>query len=99
MNAAAPIPLVTEANHGIGRATVHQLADPGHVVLLRARRPKDAESAAEPAQPARRPRTAPVRLLGEDGAIPEQVAAELSVSRSTLYRELRKHRESTSREG
>ncbi|MCX5048844.1 MULTISPECIES: helix-turn-helix domain-containing protein [unclassified Streptomyces] len=32
----------------------------------------------------------------EDGAIPEQVAAELCVSRSTLYRELRKHRERTS---
>ncbi|MFF9573415.1 recombinase family protein [Streptomyces sp. NPDC014685] len=31
----------------------------------------------------------------KDGAIPEQVAAELGVSRSfTLYRELRKHRES-----
>ncbi|MFD5883619.1 helix-turn-helix domain-containing protein [Streptomyces yangpuensis] len=29
----------------------------------------------------------------KDGAIPEQVAAELSVSRSTLYRELREHRE------
>ncbi|MGW2884572.1 helix-turn-helix domain-containing protein [Streptomyces griseoruber] len=29
----------------------------------------------------------------KDGAIPEQVAAELGVSRSTLYRELRKHRE------
>jgi len=28
-----------------------------------------------------------------DGAIPEQVAADLGVSRSTLYRELRKHRE------
>lgn len=28
----------------------------------------------------------------KDGAIPEQVAAELGVSRSTLYRELRKHR-------
>jgi transcriptional regulator of acetoin/glycerol metabolism len=27
-------------------------------------------------------------------AIPEQVAAELGISRSTLYRELRKHRES-----
>jgi DNA invertase Pin-like site-specific DNA recombinase len=35
----------------------------------------------------------------KDGAIPEQVAAELGVSRSTLYRELRKHRESTSHEG
>lgn len=34
----------------------------------------------------------------KDGAIPEQVAAELGVSRSTLYRELRKHRESTSLE-
>ncbi|WP_329530717.1 helix-turn-helix domain-containing protein [Streptomyces sp. NBC_01450] len=34
----------------------------------------------------------------KDGAIPEQVAAELGVSRSTLYRELRKHRESTSHE-
>jgi DNA invertase Pin-like site-specific DNA recombinase len=31
----------------------------------------------------------------KDGAIPEQVAAELGVSRSTLYRELRKHREGT----
>ncbi|MFI5634720.1 recombinase family protein [Streptomyces sp. NPDC051664] len=30
----------------------------------------------------------------KDGAIPEQVAADLGVSRSTLYRELRKHRES-----
>jgi DNA invertase Pin-like site-specific DNA recombinase len=30
----------------------------------------------------------------KNGAIPEQVAAELSISRSTLYRELRKHRES-----
>ncbi|WP_459739920.1 helix-turn-helix domain-containing protein [Streptomyces sp. E-15] len=29
----------------------------------------------------------------KSGAIPEQVAAELGVSRSTLYRELRKHRE------
>jgi DNA invertase Pin-like site-specific DNA recombinase len=29
----------------------------------------------------------------KDGAIPEQVAADLGVSRSTLYRELRKHRE------
>nr|WP_218835896.1 helix-turn-helix domain-containing protein [Streptomyces sp. TLI_235] len=29
----------------------------------------------------------------KDGAIPEQVAAELGVSRSTLHRELRKHRE------
>lgn len=29
----------------------------------------------------------------KDGAIPEQVAAELGVSRSTLYQELRKHRE------
>ncbi len=28
-----------------------------------------------------------------DGAIPEQVATDLGVSRSTLYRELRKHRE------
>jgi len=28
-----------------------------------------------------------------DGAIPEQVAADLGISRSTLYRELRKHRE------
>jgi transcriptional regulator of acetoin/glycerol metabolism len=28
-----------------------------------------------------------------DGAIAEQVAADLGVSRSTLYRELRKHRE------
>ncbi|WP_217576394.1 helix-turn-helix domain-containing protein [Streptomyces sp. GbtcB7] len=35
----------------------------------------------------------------KDGAIPEQVAAELGVSRSTLYRELRKHRESISHEG
>ncbi|MFF2133368.1 helix-turn-helix domain-containing protein [Streptomyces olivochromogenes] len=35
----------------------------------------------------------------KDGAIPEQVAAELGVSRSTLYRDLRKHRESTSHEG
>jgi DNA invertase Pin-like site-specific DNA recombinase len=35
----------------------------------------------------------------KDGAIPEQIAAELGVSRSTLYRELRKHRESTSHEG
>jgi transcriptional regulator of acetoin/glycerol metabolism len=31
----------------------------------------------------------------KDGASPEQVAAELGVSRSTLYRELRKHRDST----
>ncbi|WP_078969916.1 helix-turn-helix domain-containing protein [Streptomyces natalensis] len=30
----------------------------------------------------------------KDGAIPEQVAAELGISRSTLYREFRKHRES-----
>ncbi|MGW3267928.1 helix-turn-helix domain-containing protein [Streptomyces sp. NPDC001056] len=30
----------------------------------------------------------------KDGAIPERVAAELGISRSTLYRELRKHRES-----
>ncbi|GHE64739.1 helix-turn-helix domain-containing protein [Streptomyces capitiformicae] len=30
----------------------------------------------------------------KDGVIPEQVAAELGVSRSTLYREQRKHRES-----
>lgn len=29
----------------------------------------------------------------KDGAIPEEVAADLGVSRSTLYRELRKHRE------
>ncbi|MFJ1562532.1 helix-turn-helix domain-containing protein [Streptomyces mirabilis] len=35
----------------------------------------------------------------KDGAIPEQVAAELGVSRSRLYRELPKHRESTSHEG
>ena len=28
-----------------------------------------------------------------DGAIPEQAAADLGISRSTLYRELRKHRE------
>ncbi|QDN54418.1 MULTISPECIES: helix-turn-helix domain-containing protein [unclassified Streptomyces] len=35
----------------------------------------------------------------KDGAIPEQVAAELGVSRSRLYRGLRKHRESTSHEG
>ncbi|MCX4574257.1 recombinase family protein [Streptomyces sp. NBC_01571] len=34
----------------------------------------------------------------KDGAIPEQVAAELAVSRSTLYRELRKHRESATAE-
>lgn len=32
----------------------------------------------------------------KDGAIPEQVAAELGVSRSTLYREMRKHREDMS---
>jgi DNA invertase Pin-like site-specific DNA recombinase len=31
----------------------------------------------------------------KDGALPGQVAAELGVSRSTLYRELRKHRERT----
>jgi DNA invertase Pin-like site-specific DNA recombinase len=31
----------------------------------------------------------------KDGAFPGQVAAELGVSRSTLYRELRKHREGT----
>lgn len=30
----------------------------------------------------------------KEGAIPEKVATELGVSRSTLYRELRKHRES-----
>lgn len=29
----------------------------------------------------------------KDGAVPEEVAADLGVSRSTLYRELRKHRE------
>ncbi|WP_405681486.1 MULTISPECIES: helix-turn-helix domain-containing protein [unclassified Streptomyces] len=29
----------------------------------------------------------------KDGAIPEQIAAELGVSRSALYRELRQHRE------
>ncbi|MFD8003859.1 helix-turn-helix domain-containing protein [Streptomyces mirabilis] len=34
----------------------------------------------------------------KDGAIPEQVAAEFGVSRSTVYRELRRHRESTSHE-
>jgi DNA invertase Pin-like site-specific DNA recombinase len=34
----------------------------------------------------------------KDGAIPEQVAAELGVSRSTLYRELRKHREGATAE-
>jgi DNA invertase Pin-like site-specific DNA recombinase len=28
-----------------------------------------------------------------DGAIPEQVAADLGISRSTLYRELHQHRE------
>ena len=28
-----------------------------------------------------------------DGGVPGQVAAELGISRSTLYRELRKHRE------
>lgn len=28
----------------------------------------------------------------KDGAVPEQVAADLGISRSTLYRELRKHR-------
>jgi transposase-like protein len=32
------------------------------------------------------------------GAIPEQVAADLGVSRSTLYRELRKHREGATAE-
>ncbi|MFF1650619.1 hypothetical protein [Streptomyces sp. NPDC058240] len=32
----------------------------------------------------------------KDGAIPERVAAELSVSRSTPYRQLRKHREDMS---
>ncbi|MFF3934155.1 hypothetical protein [Streptomyces hirsutus] len=46
MNAAAPISLVTEANRGIGRATVRQLAGPRHMVLLYARRPEDAGSAA-----------------------------------------------------
>ncbi|MFJ6485993.1 helix-turn-helix domain-containing protein [Streptomyces sp. NPDC091682] len=35
----------------------------------------------------------------KDGAIPDQVAAELGVSRSTLYRELRKNRKSASYEG
>ncbi|MGC9501113.1 helix-turn-helix domain-containing protein [Streptomyces sp. WG7] len=34
----------------------------------------------------------------KDGAIPEQVADELGVSRSTLYRELRKHREGATAE-
>ncbi|MFB7259293.1 helix-turn-helix domain-containing protein [Streptomyces nojiriensis] len=34
----------------------------------------------------------------KDGAIPQQVAAELGVSRSTLYRELRKHREGSASE-
>ncbi|MFD7057727.1 helix-turn-helix domain-containing protein [Streptomyces mirabilis] len=34
----------------------------------------------------------------KDGAIPEQVAAELGVSRSTLCRELRKHREGAAAE-
>lgn len=34
----------------------------------------------------------------KDGAIPEQVAAELGISRSTLYRELRKHREGATAE-
>ncbi|MGW6603889.1 recombinase family protein [Streptomyces sp. NPDC055036] len=34
----------------------------------------------------------------KDGAIPEQVAAELGVSRSTLYRELRKYREDATAE-
>jgi transposase-like protein len=34
----------------------------------------------------------------KDGAIPEQVAAELGVSRSTPYRELRKHREGATAE-
>lgn len=29
----------------------------------------------------------------KDGAIPEQVATDFGISRSTLYRELRKHRE------
>jgi AraC-like DNA-binding protein len=29
----------------------------------------------------------------KDGAIPEQIAAELGISRSTLHRELRKHRD------
>lgn len=29
----------------------------------------------------------------KDGTVPGQVAAELGISRSTLYRELRKHRE------
>jgi NAD(P)-dependent dehydrogenase (short-subunit alcohol dehydrogenase family) len=47
MNAAAPISLVTDANRGIGRATVRQLAGPGHTVLLCARWPEDTESAAE----------------------------------------------------
>lgn len=32
----------------------------------------------------------------KDGAIPERVAAELSVSRSTPYRKLRRHREDMS---
>lgn len=31
----------------------------------------------------------------KDGAVPEQVAADLGISRSTLYRELRKHRTAT----
>ncbi|MFC9622756.1 hypothetical protein ACFTXM_23085 [Streptomyces sp. NPDC056930] len=43
---------------------------------------------AEPGTPT------PGHQAPKDCAIPEQVAAELGVSRSTLYRELRKHRES-----
>lgn len=65
MNAAAPISLVTEANRGIGRAAVRQLAGLRHMALLYARRPEDAGSAAASlaGRPARRPRTFPVRLL------------------------------------
>jgi DNA invertase Pin-like site-specific DNA recombinase len=39
-------------------------------------------------------RAGAAQRIGDD-AIPEQVAADLGISRSTLYQELRKHREGT----
>ncbi|MFF4875401.1 MULTISPECIES: helix-turn-helix domain-containing protein [unclassified Micromonospora] len=53
-----------------------------------------------PAWPGGRRRHAPAGAAQriKDGAIPEQVAADLGISRSTLYRELRKHREGSATE-